>query len=285
MSGIGSLFSGSHYGSPIADVAQASMRPTFELQFSLLQNQVIDRLNKEIEATNGSGEKVDAFLLLEKARLDRVSEGMDKFRIDASRNHNLMADISDLMLEGGDAALSSAASGDSTDFDALLAKINTMADRLISLDGSTTGIMFEDGVRSIKNNGLVRYTDGSGASQKATSYADFATAADATTALSDAVDRLIGAQTLTDLKIETVVDMQGKVGERIIAASLDIQVAQSSGQAEKAKAVAGLRDKYAQMLNALSIGFEGAAAQSEYFAKHLLAPTEVDRGSVMNLFT
>lgn len=299
---IGALFSGSHYGSPLADVAQASMRPTFELQFSLLQNQVISRLNKEIEKANESTEKIDAFLVLEKARLERMSEGMNKFRVDVSRNHNLLADVNDAV-EDLQKALTSAKAGDSTAFDTLLTQINSMSERLVTVDGTTTGIIYDDGVPAIKKQGLVRYTDGDGATQKATSYADFAvtvtdpdpdvaaaksaeaTADAAASAVSMAISRLLNAQTQTDLKIDTVISMDNKVGKKITEATLDIEAAKTASQAEKADAVAKLKDKYSQMLNALSIGFEGAAAQSEYFAKHLLAVQEVDRGSVMNLFT
>lgn len=288
MSGITGMFSAPHYGSGMADVAQMSMRPTFELQFSLLQDQVIKRLNTEIEQSNQSTKKVDAFLVLEKARLQRLTEGMDKFHVDAGRNHNTLADMNDLFTElQGHLTAMADDSADSSAFDAVLAKLNGAADYLINVDGTTTGIIFEDGTRGIRDNGALRFDngDGSGRSHKATSFADFGTKAKASAAISEAVSRLYAAQIQTDLKIETIVGLDEKAGMQIAEVTLEIEAAKTAAQGEKAAAIAKLKDKYAQMLNAMSIAFEGSAAQSDYFAKHLLAQSEVQPGSVMNLFT
>lgn len=275
-----SLFQSPTYGSALADVAQASMRPNFEVQFAALQNQVINRVNKEIAAANEDTGKIDAFLLLEKNRTERALAGIEDFGVSVTRNHNTLADIGDQLGDIG-GLVDGAAGGDTAAFDKLLAQINSTTDALINVDGVTTGILFEDGIASAKSGGMLRKANG----EKATGYADFADANEAKAAIVVAIDRLRSVQTLTDIKIDVANGIQEKVGSKLASLGLQIEAARTASAAEKADTVAKVKEKYAELLQSLSLGFEGNAAMADYFAKHLLSPAEVDRGSVMNLFT
>lgn len=280
MADISAMFSGPKYGSVMADVSAMSMRPTFELRFAQLQNQIISRLNKEIEAANADTPRIDSFLLLEKSRLERVSSGLNQFQLDTARNYNALIDINTRTSELS-GLIATADGGDTAAFDALLAEINDGTDRLIQVDGVSSGILFEDGVRSLKADGAVRTASGT----KATSYADFASAAEASAAIIDALSRIGSVQTLNGTKVEIVNDVKDRVDTELTVLTLDIEATRTADAAEKTNAVTRLKEQYGQMLNALSLGFEGNMAMTEYFANHLLAPAEVQKGSVMNLFT
>lgn len=280
MANISAMFMKPQYGSVMADVAAMSQRPTFELQFSMLQDQIVQRLNKEITAANEDTGRIDAFLALEKARLQRTREGIGDFRLTVTRNHNTMADISDKLGDMTD-AVADAAAGDPTEFNRLLAEIETMTENLKNPNGAAVGILFEDGVRGLKNDGVVR-TD---AGVKATSYADFADVTAARSAITSALARLTAAQVQTDTKIDLVIDLDTRIGKNLLSITIDIEAAQTEEANKKTEAISKLKEKYGHMLQALSIGFEANYAMTEYFAKHLLMPADVEKGSVMNLFT
>lgn len=280
MANISAMFMKPQYGSVMADVAAMSQRPTFELQFSMLQEQIVQRLNKEITAANEDTGRIDAFLALEKARLERTREGIADFRLSVTNNHNIMADISDKL---GDmtSIVADAEAGDPTAFNSLLAEIETMTGNLRIPNGIAVGILFEDGVRGLKNDGVLR-TD---AGVKATSYADFANATAARSAITTALTRLTEVQVQTDTKIDMVVDLDTRIGKSLLSLSIEVEAAQTEEANKKAEAVSKLKEKYTHMLQALSIGFEANYAMTDYFAKHLLMPADVEKGSVMNLFT
>ena len=71
MVGIGTFFEeqkANSFARDLGNLARISARPTFELQFNILQNQLLSQLSDKIEKLNdtSANTQVDAFLKLEK---------------------------------------------------------------------------------------------------------------------------------------------------------------------------------------------------------------------------
>ena len=74
-------------GEALASVASRAARPAFEIGFNSLQNTIIDRINKKIEKIqNEPVNNIDAFLLLEQKRLNRVLPFVERYQTDNTNN-------------------------------------------------------------------------------------------------------------------------------------------------------------------------------------------------------
>ena len=66
-----SILSTNSFAESFSAVQLSASRPTFELQFSMLQNALLDQLDvKIVDAQNSSVNKIDAFLGLEQKKID-----------------------------------------------------------------------------------------------------------------------------------------------------------------------------------------------------------------------
>ena len=69
----------------------------FELQFNMLQNTIIDRLNEKIKEAQAEDElqngKIDFFLLQSAKKLQRVDEGIKRFLYENAHNTRAMGPI------------------------------------------------------------------------------------------------------------------------------------------------------------------------------------------------
>jgi hypothetical protein len=262
----------------------AASRPAFELQFSQLQNTVINRINQEIEKVNkdNSGSNVDAFLVLEKTRLGRMSDALSSAQMmvgrafnGAKENYN---DLSEL-----DGLVDTAAS-DPTAFNTLLAKINQTTSLIQAVDGTAVDVLVPDGVPEMKRDGALRVTR-NGESVKVTSFADFADASEAHAAITQGLSRMASVVNVLNIKADVVASRKMETDKSLSSVSLQIEAIKTEASAERATKIKELQDKYSQMLNALSVMFEGQQAINDGMSKNLFSGPDVQKGSVMNMFT
>ena len=83
MVSITNLFSTQNFSKAMVDNALAAHSPTFELQFNILQNTIIDRLNdkiKDAQAETQLENTIDPFLLAEEKKLLGFSDDLRRFK-------------------------------------------------------------------------------------------------------------------------------------------------------------------------------------------------------------
>ncbi|MEW5728677.1 MAG: hypothetical protein AB1918_12700 [Pseudomonadota bacterium] len=267
----------------MALTASMAGRPAFELQFANLQNTLIDRLNKQItELNNSGGNRVDAFLLLERSRLTYLEAALGNFRGEVARAYNSLDSVSGDLddLQG----LLGAAATDPSDFDALLRKLNQTIDLTKVIDGTVIGVLTPDGVADLKENGVVR-VQRDGEWVKVTSYADFADAAEASAAVNDAITRVAQSFSVMEVKADLAASAHDTAAKDLTAIKMQIEAVKAEDSADKAQEIQELQDQYAVLLKSLSIAFEGSQSMAEQMAKQMFLPPDMEKGSVINMFT
>ena len=172
MVGVTSLQMGGNIAQGLVRANNIASKPAFELQFNMLQNTIIDRLNEKIKEAQAEDKlqngKIDFFLLQSAKKLTRVDEGIKRFLYENAHNTRAMGPILK-HLDKLDDALDA---NDTDAFNKELKKLNTTTGKLKITDGSTVGIFTDDGIRKLRNSGVVSYDD-SGTAKRATSLSDF----------------------------------------------------------------------------------------------------------------
>lgn len=256
-------------------------RPSFELSFNILQNTIIDRLNKEIEAAKeSSSETIDAFLTLSQKKLRAFQENVDRFTVANGHNAWALAELSN-NLEELDAALQA---NDTPAFNAKLRQINDTVGRLTPHDGSAIGIFLDDGTTAMRRDGLVNVTR-DGAKVKVTDYSQFLDAAEAQTAVDNAQTKIATALNAVLARAEAAAKLGQVTDRNLLAVDTEIEATKTARDAELAAQLAKLREKYAILLNDLSLAFESNQALAEQLGKGLFDPNKVDPGSIVNVFS
>ena len=281
MVGVPDLFSGRSLAFGLAGLSTTASRPNFELQFSILQNTVIDRLNKEIEAVNEkSRESVDAFLLLSQKKLLTFQNNVDSFTIANSRNAWTLSDLVDKL----DQLQSALDAADTASFNNVLDQINENVGRMTVPNGAAIGIFLDDGITAIRRDGLINVTR-AGAKVKVTDFSQFADTAEANAAISSARTTITNSLNAVLARAEAAEKLRQVTKKNLVATVLQIEAVKTAKEAELAAELAKLREKYAHFLNALSLAFESNQAMAEQLGKSLFDPNKIDPGSVLNIFS
>ena len=278
MVGIPDLFSDKSFASAFGGLANQAARPNFELQFNILQNAVIDRINKEIEKANeaSSENRVDAFLLLSQRKLETFRENLDRFRFFNSRN---AWTIPDLKTKLGELQAASTA-GNAAAFDAILTQVNDAVGNMQVPDGSTVGIFIGDGIGAIRRDGLLNV-----GGTKITAYSQFTGDAEAQATITAALTRLDNSYNSVIIKADSAEKIRVMTEKQLTSVTFQIEAARTAAAADKAVELAKLRESYGRLLNALSLAFEVNQGAAEQLGKGLFDAEDIEPGSVLNLFT
>ncbi len=278
MVGIPDILSGRSFAAGFGGLANSAARPNFELQFNILQNAIIERINKDIDAINESSteNQVDAFLLLSQKKLTLFKENLARFAFYNARNAWTIPDLQDKL----DQLESAVNANDTATFDSLLAQVNDAVGNLQAPDGSTIAITIPDGITALRRDGLLN-VDGT----KITAYSQFADSAEALAAIESARDQLGISLSNVLIKAEAAENIRVVTDRKLTATIFAIETARTAGEAEKAAELAKVRENYSQLLNALSLAFESSQAMAEQLGKNLFDPNRVAPGSVINMFT
>ena len=284
MVGIPDLFNSRSAAYGLANLGTASSRPNFELQFNILQNSIIERINKEIEKINESStENVDAFLLSSQRKLEIFSENLDNFRFFNSRNAWTIPDLR-TKLDTLETARSAIPAPDQATFNATLAEINAAVGNMQAPNGYAVGIALDDGVGAIRRDGLVNVTR-NGVVERVTSYSQFTDATEAYNAIVAARSKLDVSYNSVLIKATAAEKIRVMTEQNLTSVSFQIEAARTAAEAEKSAELIKLREEYGRLLNSISLAFESNQAMAEHMSRSLFDPNKVDSGSVMNLFT
>ena len=281
MVGAPDILSGRSVAYGLANLSTIAARPNFELQFSTLQNSIIDRLNQEIATVNEkSRESVDAFLVLSQKKLQTFQVNVDSFIVTNSRNAWTLSDLV-TKLDSLQSALNAA---DTATFNTLLRQINENVGKMAVPKGATIGISLDDGITAIRRDGLINVTR-SGAKARVTNYSQFANNAEAQAAITSARATLTTSLNAVLIRAEVAETLRQVTDKNLTATFLQIEATKTAKEAELASELTKLRGKYAQFLNALSLAFESNQAMAEQLGKGLFSPNSIDPGSVLNIFS
>lgn len=254
----------------LAELSTVSARPTFELQFSILQNNLLDRLSDKINAYTEDSQvnHVDAFLTLEKNRLERLAPSVDKYVDETATNFRSSSGILDDLY-----SLQGLASGsDSEAFDALLEQIGTDLSRIKTVSGLSIGLNVKDGMTALRNEGLA-----------ISDFANYGDADSRVTAIADVVARVENALSVMTNNLEGALDFKESVTAKITSVTIQIEAVQIADQTERLGEIEKLRMESSRLLTALSLAFETNLARSEAFAEQLLNPPEFNEGTVLDI--
>lgn len=294
-SSAGSLIgNGSNLAQNFAQAQSAGARPAFNLQFNALQNSIIGRMNDKINQLNlaNAHKALDASLQSQRAAFVQLGTDIEPVReATLSTYHRLNAIAEQLTSLNNQVA--DAAAGNTAAFDQTLAAINEVAENLQIVDGTAVGIVVSDGSERLKRNGVLMVTNADGSETKATSYADFfkepgADPSDSSgplVAITSALNRLFlvqdGNQNRADILATTMDNVQKGIdkidAQMTVQAQLDL--------ANKAAEVAKIKQQYSFTLQSLSLAFESSQSMTDALTARLNSSMQVDRGSVMSLFT
>ncbi len=277
MVGIGTFFQGANNGfisvaRTLGRLAVIAQRPNFELQFSILQNKLIDQLAEKIERLDDKSvvNNVDVFLELEKKRLQRLTPLVDRFKNQTVMNMAITNGVIDNL-----GTLKTLASGsDATAFDTLLAKIDKELLSIRKVSGLAIGFNVRDGLVKVRDEGL--------GISNFSSYADATERADAVAAASSKLQS--GVLVLLS-NLDAIDTFKESVGSKLASVSLQIETVQLAETGEKLAEIKKLREKHSQFLNALSLAFEINQARAELLTQMLLEPPNFGKGTVLDIIT
>jgi hypothetical protein len=272
MVGIGTFFEeqkANSFARDLGNLARISARPTFELQFNILQNQLLSQLSDKIEKLNdtSANTQVDAFLKLEKSRLNRLRPLIGRYENSGLLNHRTVNDFSIRLPE----LKTLASGGDAAAFDAFLDKMNADASRLKKLNGYTIGFYAKDGLEELRRDGFA-----------INSYASYATDADREAALDAAITKNEASLTVLVANMNAVQTFRSRIDGDLTGVVLQIESTLAADQAEKIAEIQKLREDHGRFVKVLSLAFEGAAAKAESISKQLLDPPTRNTGTVLD---
>ena len=277
MLGIGTFFQGVNNGfvsvaRTLGRLAVIAQRPNFELQFSILQNKLIDQLAEKIEKLDDKSvvNNVDVFLELEKKRLQRLSPLVDRFKNQTFMNLAITNGVIDDL-----STLKALASGsDATAFDNLLAKINKELLSIRKVSGLAIGFNVRDGLVKVRDEGL--------GISNFSSYADATEREDAVTA---ALSKLESGVLVLLSNLDAINTFQESVGSKLASVTLQIEAVQLADIGERIAEIKKLREKHSQFLTALSLAFEINQTRAELLTEMLLEPPKFGTGTVLDIIT
>ena len=284
MVGAANMLGGSSFAQAMVRTSDLAGKPQFELQFNILQNTIIDRLNEKIEDAiaedNLQNGKIDIFLLESAKNLTTVQQGIEQFTFENAHNIRAMVPILEHLENLG----SKLSANDTDGFNRELARLNNTTGKLKITNGVTVGIFSDDGIQKLRNAGVLRYDD-SGTAKRATSLSDFADNAAASAAIDAAKNEIANVSTSLVYKQEGAEVVKQGTANSLNSTLLQIEAARVADQGKKAEEITKLREEYGHLLNALSLAFESSQVLTNKLGSALFEAPRLDKGSVLNLFT
>lgn len=272
----------------LAFTHQQASRPAFEYQFSQIQDTVINRLNAEIKKVNeADGDKAHiAELQREGKKLATLIPAIDKYVFDNKNNSSRLSAIYDNItsMVGLFTDDDNISAGDLTTFNTLKAEVTTELNKLTQL--TYPGVTDGDVIRKLKNEiaTFEALAPVEGVVDAAGTTPTTNVNLDVLTSLESLQTQTSTAQTVTNNTIYNAFDMR----QDMVAKASEIQAEVTSinvvEQQKKADEIQELKDKYANMLRAISLSYESTSNYAGELSKQLSAPIP-EKGSVLNLFS
>lgn len=147
-------------GNILGNLGVAMARPQFELQFNILQNAVLKRLNEKVTELNnksgGENDVVDAELRLQGKHVDRMMPLIDSYVRQVAKARTSIMEVSTSL----DKLYTAVGNADATTFNSVRTEMNATVQKMVSPDGFMLGIYVDDGIPSLQQDtlGIEEYT-------------------------------------------------------------------------------------------------------------------------------
>ena len=257
--------------SALASVSNASARPQFELQFNILQNTLINRLNdKIVEAQEVDlNSKVESHLKIEYKKFARMQPLAADYYAANGKNVSRLTNIVESLeqLDGY------ATAGNTEKFNETLAFVNELVGQLKTADGAAIGIIAPDRLNTLRAEGLDLAELGS--------YAD---ADEAKNAIETVRDSLLPTYNQVLSNQSTARRINSFVNRKLTTLQTTIEAQKETAKYELLGEVAKMRQEMASQLDMLSMAFDSQQVITDKIAKGLSGENQVDKGSVISMF-
>ncbi len=266
---------------PLADSSVQNQRLGFQIQFSALQKTVVQRINSEIEDVIASADLKKRDRLLHD--YEKISKGLPSLDQYLVANKNLLSQISSLTDETN--ALLETLGGDDNltqdEVDAFQAKKSEVVQKLNNLYVLThPDFVDTKEIARLKQNHIDALENLS--PQVGTLSGDNAGLTDS---IYSFLTDLSSANTTTQTVISTISNLKGNIEVKALSIQADIVDFDEVTMIKQQEEVDAIKEKYANILKAISLSFEGNAAFVESFHKQMSGMNRPEPGSVMNLFS
>ncbi len=257
-------------------ISNLAAGPSFELSFSIAQNTVLDRLDKEIAELQEQKVSTGATALLEVniSRLKNDAGEINAFAARAKSNRITTQDIiTDLSSLVGLADSSTVAEFDAQ-LAATIARIEKLETPLFELYGAP------DGLRKVKADALAQLNG--------LVHNNFATTGDVTSVqstLNSLSADFGGALVITTINADAGFNLSQDTNAKIADIDAEITAITLGEQATKIDDIEEQKKRAAQILTALSLSFEASQALTDYITQATIFKPEIDPGSILNIFS
>ncbi len=256
-------------------LSQLASGPAFELQFSITQETVLKRLDKEIldlqQEKNTSG--ATALLDINVTRLKRDVADIDAYAARTKSNRvtteTTIAAFTDLIALADPSTVA--------EFDSRLASAIADIEKLDTPVFERFGA--PDGLRKLKADAVAQLN--------ALVHNNFATGGDisAVQATLNGLSASFGVTLeITRINEDAGFNLSQNTSEKIADLESDISAIQLGAQIENIDEIEKKKEQFARILTALSLSFEIAQSITAYISQYTVFKQEIDPGSVLNLF-
>ncbi len=260
----------------IVQASQLSSRPAFELAFFKTQNAVLDRMDAEIAALQEQKATTGATALLETrvTKLERdlidIKDYEDRTKTNDINVQTVLDQLTDLK------ALATASTV--VEFDALKAEIIDTLNKIETPFFERFGA--PDGLRKRKTEALSQL--------ESLVHNNFATQGDidaVNTILDDITLDFINSKAVTKINRDAAFDLMTNTEERVSDLKSQISQIQIEAQGEQTEKIEEKRERFSNILTAVSLAFEASQNITNFVAQNTVLPQEIPPGSVLNLFS
>jgi predicted nuclease with TOPRIM domain len=269
--------------STLADIGNKAGRVGFELGFNLLQNQVIERVNKEITKVNESASENKTEIQELQRRHTRLTNALpviERYIFDTQTNGLRLGEIAADIVTLKD---SFSAEGDATTVTAgEIAIFNSRRDALVEKFRLLTQLFHPrvtDGnvIAYLKNEitNLQALTPVAGTNQAANTTI--------TTYLTTLRERALDAQETSLRAFAAAGELRQQIRRQVAEIQADFVEIASAEKAKKAADVQALQERFANVLQAISLSYEVRSGLFDSLAT-ALKPRTIPPGSILSLF-
>jgi len=269
----------------LASVAQNAATPAFNLSFSQMQNTLIGRLNKEIHAVNAAGgSKAELLSLQSKGK--KFAQNLpliEKFLFDTESNKGRLAGITTkLATLTGLFVNNTISAADLTTFNTTRQDIVNELNKLSAL--TYTGFTDGNSIQRLRNEvaGLSALAPVQGAVDAVGAPTTNVNRA-VLTSLETLQNKTSTAQIVTANSIVTIVDMRQGMLSKMAGIQTNVTELNSTVQLKKLAEVEALKQKYANVLQSISLSYEVSKGLTQAFTDALSSQAP-QTGSIVSLF-
>jgi len=259
----------------LGQVAQLAARPAFELRFNQMQNAMLGRLDKEIEAIQNQELDAGATALLDiqLSSLKREQPALEDYR-DRQKSNRIKVDFA---IETIATAQTFTASSTVSEFDAEIATLKDTIEKMSTPVFERFGT--DSGLRDLKNQALETLD-----SLQHNNFQTQQDIDDVTATLDGLVTDFQNVKLIVDINEQSAIDQADHLNKRVAEIDAKVESIKIEAQAERIESVQKKREKISQLLTVISLAFESSSNVSNFLSESTQGERKPPPGSILNIF-